>query len=433
MYRTLKSPLNIQVELTQQCNVVCRHCYNYFRHKNDPKYSLTKSDIDKMVEEFQKNQVMRGVITGGEPLKHSRLAIYLAQKMTANNMRVTLNSNLSLFTEEIGRELKEVNVKAFLVSLIADDPKIHDWVTQKPGSHQQTIAGIKLAVGMGFRILINMVLTNWNIDRVQQTGDLVGSLGVNKFGATRACAPGPIAVGFTEHLISIENLRRSLDILDHLKQKWGYEIDVFEHYPWCALSDVRRFSHLARRKCTAGITSASIGADGQLRPCGHSSRVYGSVLEEGLKIPWMRMTDWREQVYSQACSDCKYFRLCTGGCPVEAGNSKTGKDHHCTDQNDVISLPEKEEYPIINSDLELKIPNSVVLREEEFGGIIGSGSGGNSLVDHKTFNILVGLRHQTSFSARSVSVEYELDLSEITEFFSRLKFQNLIQPKEVRT
>lgn len=427
MYRTLSAPLNVQVELTQRCNEVCRHCYNYFRHESDPWYTLSFSDIDRIVGEFSENQVLRGVITGGEPLVSFDHTLHLARQMRQANMRVTLNSNMALFTKDVGEELLKMGINTILTSLIADEPKLHDWVTQSSGAWQKIADNIQLALKMGFRVLVNMVLTKWNIDRVQQTGDLVGSWGVQKFGATRACAPGPIACGFVKNLISVEELRKSLDIMDGLQKKWGYAIDVFEHYPWCAISDLAKFSYIARRKCTAGITSATIGADGQLRPCGHSARTYGSVIEEGLVKPWLKMTDWRQQIYSKECSDCKFFRMCTGGCPVEAENSEDGKDHHCTKEGDVMSLPKKVEYESIDSNTSFVIPSYVVLREESFGGIIASGIGGNLLVDEDTFAILKKLKINGSFSAKSVSTEYQINLTETVETLSRLKYQQLIK------
>jgi len=426
MYRRLSAPISVQIEITQRCNVTCLHCYNYFRHDDDPWVTLSNDAIDKIADDLERHQVIRGVITGGEPFMKQKQVFRMIEGMRRSGMVVTVNTNLTLFTEKIGESLKNMGVQGILTSIVADTADVHDKVTQNPGSLQKTIDGIKLARQLGFNVSVNMVLTKWNIDRVEQTGDLVGKLGVPKFGATRACAPGPIAPCFSENLISIEELRHSLDIMEKLQKRWGYKIDVFEHYPWCAISDIDRFQYLARRKCTAGITSASIGADGQLRPCGHSLKTYGSVPDEGLQTAWFKMDDWRRQTYSNECADCKFFRQCTGGCPVEAGNSSDGKDHHCTGEADVKPPTKKTPLQLVDPDTILQFSRHTVLRKEEFGGTVVSGYGGMSLVDPKTFGILQSKR-DSSFTVRGISNEHGIPIGEVLETISRFKIQKLVK------
>ncbi|MFA5652151.1 MAG: radical SAM protein [Candidatus Paceibacterota bacterium] len=427
MYKTLCGPIAVQVEVTEMCNDTCRHCYNFFRHDNYVCKTMSEGEVSIVISELQKYQVVRGVITGGEPLIVPDIFLKLAEGMASIGMRTTVNTNLILFNKAIGTELLKIGTGTIMTSLIGDTPELHDFVTQNPGSWKGTVNGIELAKSMGFRVLVNMVLTKWNIHRVREVGNLVGSLGANTFGATRACAPGPIAKDFHKNLISIEELRESLKILYELKEKWDYKVDIFEHYPWCALGDLEKYSYLARRKCTAGITSCTIGADGELRPCGHSSMRYGNVFSEGLSKPWMKMNDWRKQIYSGSCIKCSFFNRCTGGCPTEIQNSLDKKDHHCTSEEDVISLPiNKEEIISLDPDCIYKLNEKIVLRKEEFGGTIGTRNGEKLLfVDKKFFETLLNLRDQ-KFSIRQVSVESAEDLDQVIQLFSILFSKKMI-------
>jgi len=425
MFRTLKAPITVQIEVTEGCDNVCRHCYNFFRHQGYRNKTLTKEQADKIISEFKDLQVIRGVITGGEPLLAPDLVVHLANQMRALGMGIMFNSNLTLFNETIGKRMQESGIGSIMTSLIADDPAIHDFVTQQTGSWEKTTNNIKLAIKMGFRVMVNMVLTKWNYHRLQQTGDLVGSWGVKKFGATRACPPGPIAPQFTENLISIEELRSSLQTLYELQEKWGYRVDVFEHYPWCALGDVKKYHYLARRKCTAGVTSASIGASGQMRPCGHSSMTYGNVFEEGIQAPWLRMTEWRKQKYSSACQSCRHYRSCTGGCAVDAQNSERKLDHHMTCENDVSSLPGKELLPTIGDNDSYSFIPQAILRKEEFGGIIASGKVGAVYVDKQAFDILKAVRSRSHFTAKSISNEFQVEIESTRDILARLESQHL--------
>jgi len=404
MFRTLSAPINLQVEITEKCTHKCRHCYNYFRHGNDVDHTLSDSSIRFIANEIIENKVSRIVITGGEPLVEPEKVMGLVNYLSGTPwVSISLNSNMVLFDKQIGIRLFQAGVKTILTSLVADDSEIHDWVTQRPGSWNKTIEGIKLAKNLGYRVLINMVLTKWNIDRVYQTGKLAGILGADKFGATRACAPTPLVNVFESNLISITQLQKSLVEMYQLKEECGYDVDVFEHYPWCALGDLEKYQYLSRRKCLAGVTSASIGADGQLRPCGHSSKRYGSVLEDGLKVVWSKMYDWRKQQYVGVCKDCKYLKHCTGGCAVEAENSGKWRDHHCVGEEGVVKLPPKRTpVMLVSLDDRLRFQNHTGFRQEEFGGMLFSGNGGVIFLDKQSYSTMCKLAVEVFFTAREI-------------------------------
>lgn len=428
-YRTLSAPVNLQVEITEACTHCCRHCYNFFRYGEGDYKSLSRVELQILVDEIGKNKVSRIVLTGGEPLMESANLIWFAEQLNRFPwISVSLNSNMVLFTKEIGERLLGAGVTSILVSLTADTPELHDWITQRPGSWQKAVDHIKLAKDLGFKVLVNMVLTKWNVDRVYPMGKFVQSLGVDKFGATRACAPTPEAKKFLKNLISVDEVKKSLEELYRLKEECGYSVDVFEHYPWCVFGDVEKYRYLARRKCLAGVTSASIGSDGQLRPCGHSSKQYGSVFEEGLSNVWSHMSDWRSQQYVGVCKDCKHLNYCSGGCAVEAENSGEWKDHHCVGEDGVITLPKKKKKEIkVSLDDMLYFPKHVGLRDEEFGGIVFSGDGGLVLLDEEAYCVVKSVIGVDSFTPRQVIQNHGFEEMETIETLSDWMSKNLLK------
>jgi radical SAM protein with 4Fe4S-binding SPASM domain len=430
MFRTLKSPLNVQVELTWYCPNTCRHCYNAFRHEDEPVLTLSLDEIRIIAKELIDNNIFRVVLTGGEPMAFPGLLLHTVSILKDAGIGVTINTTLIGFTPEIAVSLKELGVKTILTSLISSNSETHDYVTQNPGSWQKTVDGIRLAVLCGFSVNVNMVLTKWNISEVEDTGNFVGELGASVFGATRACAPTAIATDFNKNLISIQELRDSLNTLYLLKEKWGYRVDVFEHYSWCSMQDIQKYSNLARRKCTAGITSATIGADGDLRACGHNPKHYGNVFVDGLAGAWGKMDDWRQGLHIQkSCLKCKYVGRCTGGCPVEAENSPRGRDHHTTGPGDVISVPDSF---MISADIPEGVYEflpEVIFREEGFGGIIGSSKGEIAFVDDVTLEVARDLRKMELFNLKSV-MGMGVSEEDSSVFINLLVSKNLLRKEE---
>ena len=358
------------------------------------------------------------------------LVLQATRILTAQSIAVGINSTLMDLTPELAQSLKELGVRTIMTSLISSNPVTHDFVTQNPGSWQKTVDGIKLAISYGFRVNVNMVLTKWNIHELEETGNFVGKLGATTFGATRACAPTPLAIEFSKYLLSLDELRQSLNLTYRLKDKWGYKVDVFEHYPWCAMQDVEKYAHLARRKCTAGITSVSIGADGDLRPCGHSSTHYGNIFTDGLAGAWAKMTDWRKGLHiQQSCTKCKLVKQCTGGCPVEAENSPRKRDHHTTGPNDVISLPKPKTISGEKPEGEFVFIPEVVFRAENFGGIIGSSRGDVVYVDETTFSLAQELGALPHFNVETL-VLLGVSLDDSSIFINHLVSKKILK-KEV--
>lgn len=422
-YRTLSAPLSIQVELTEDCTHLCRHCYCFFRQNGNCQHkSLSREQLKILVEEIKKNVVHYVTITGGEPLMELENLLFFAKELQQIPwLSISLNSNLVLMTEEIAQKLLSVGIKGVLTSLMADTPELNDYIACRKGIWQKTVNGIKIAKQAGMRVMANMVLTKWNIDRVYQTGKFVHSLGVDAFSASRACSPVPLVESFHKNLISIDEIRESLNTLYKLKDELGLSVDILTPYPWCIISDIEKYQDLARRKCNAGVTHAQIGPDGQVRPCGHSARCYGSVFEDGLAGCFAKMAEWREQKFSAPCKQCKFFTRCAGGCTVELENATYQSIGASLCEEDVSQLPASKPQNIkivISPDDELSFFSNTGMRSEEFGGTVFAKNGGIVHLDGASFEIVRNLQGKT-FSARQVAQESDFELEKLLVTFSR--------------
>jgi MoaA/NifB/PqqE/SkfB family radical SAM enzyme len=47
MYKELKSPVAVQLELTTACNHKCIHCYNHWRNASEKDVTLSEVDAKK--------------------------------------------------------------------------------------------------------------------------------------------------------------------------------------------------------------------------------------------------------------------------------------------------------------------------------------------------------------------------------------------------
>lgn len=423
-YRELSAPLSLQVEITEACNNRCIHCYNFWREA-DKQLCLTRLSalqLETIAGIAIENKIFAVTLTGGEPLLFWRILPPVIQKLRATGIDVSLNSNLTVMNDEIAQALKNSGLNSVLVSLLSHRAEIHDEISNHKGAWKKTIDGIKIVVSHGFRVAVNMVLLKSNYCDLYQTAELAQTLGVKSFCATKA-SPALNARDFTSLAIDTQELKQSLVQLETIRSKLGISVDILECYPLCLIGDAARFDYFARRSCTAGVTTCTVGSNGDIRPCSHADMVYGNIFREPFCDIWFRMDDWRNGAYiPKECLGCKFVAACSGGCRMEAkyyGNI-CGKDPHMTGPDDVIKLPvvDTKSGCNIRPDDRFKITENLQVRQEKFGATINIPIKGTFFVNKDAFRIISYCLYQKSFTLSQLSADTGITIDTLVKFIS---------------
>ncbi|KKS66876.1 MAG: Radical SAM domain protein [candidate division WWE3 bacterium GW2011_GWB1_42_6] len=175
MYTRLSAPLDVQWELTPWCTYNCVHCYNYWRRDERPMRVLTEDQLvvrRKTAKELLENKVFHVTLTGGEPLGVIEQVMPELRQLASAGIQMSINTNLALMTTEMGKLLKELGIRSILTSLMSADEILNDEIAQQRGAFRRTIEGIKVAVSMGLRVSVNMVVSQKNFDTIYDTGKL---------------------------------------------------------------------------------------------------------------------------------------------------------------------------------------------------------------------------------------------------------------------
>ena len=416
-YKTLSAPLTAQVEVTQRCNESCLHCYNHWRKRDNPSpfSTLNESQLSYVVRELIKNRVFGVTLTGGEPMLF-KTAVYEAVKMcTTAGMSCSLNSNLTTVKREDAIALKEAGVSFVLTSLLSHEESIHDVITERPGSHKKTLAGIAVLQQAGVPVGVNMVITRLNQHQIYETGKFVASLGVKNFSATKVSPSLSMREHFSNLDVSQKTVRESLEILVRLREEFGLKVDILRCYPMCLIGDISRYKWFARRNCGAGVATVTVGADGSLRPCSHSDNVYGNVLEEGLQPGWKRMGEWRDgSLIPNRCWECAFLQECTAGCRTDAkycGDIK-GMDPMATDPEEVMQQPiSVDRFDSAKfTKQKIRMTKNLRFREEEFGGVLMAYGKPPIFLNKDAFSVALSLQDLSSFFIEEVAIGLRISL-----------------------
>jgi radical SAM protein with 4Fe4S-binding SPASM domain len=310
----LKSPLMIELTMTQLCNHKCLHCYNPWRQKENPNRSISSSEIDTLLMELQKNEVFHLVISGGEPLADYKTLKPLLENVSKTNLSVSLNSNLTLINKDIAVELKNYGIDVILTSLPSAREDECNKILGHSNAFQKIVKGIQVAQEAGLEVLVNAVINKRNINSIYETAEFVAGLGVNYLSFTVATPPS-YAKSDMNYLLTNEEIKKIGDTLIAVKQKYNLFIDTITPLPLCALGDMAKYGNISRRACSAGVTHFTVGYDGETFACSHENSSYGNIKSDGIKDIWQAMENWRlgKNLHNQ-CSTCDYLDVCGGEC-----------------------------------------------------------------------------------------------------------------------
>lgn len=400
---SLKTPCQIDMEITTACNHSCRYCYNFWRHDDGKKnVKMSRETIDVIIDDIIKKKVFNVVLTGGEPFTNYEVLLHGVRRLTEAGILVSCNTNITLASKEQLCELRQAGLPHILTSLASYEPEINDLIFNSKDVLPKIVNGIKNAIDVGIKISVNTVVSRDSKDHIYQTGLFVSSLGASNMFLTRVVPSTSCSAEVAkEFVLKPEEYIPVLDAAIRVKEKTGINIGSLIQYPVCFLKDADKYVDFVGRGCTAGKKMICINANGETHACFHENKSYGNVLEIGLGGVWKNMEMWRnDSLVPEDCQKCKWLRWCEGGCRVYA-DALDKKDYMCVGPD---GLPEpKEEYEksmhLVN-DGEFKIRNGLRYREEgDFWliHIVGawitkiSGEVAGFLIDHEKTGTKFGL------------------------------------------
>lgn len=379
--------------------------------------------LDKAIDEIIANQVFHVTLTGGEPFLARRQLYHALERLIGSGIACGVNTNLVSFQEKDALRLFEIGIRGILTSVCSFDEKTHDNIVQKHGSFQRTIAGIATALRNGISISASMVLTKLNVHSVYQTGIFLRELGVTQFFATKA-SPPINSIDFQKLMITQNELIESMDALSQL-QSVGLEVGILECYPLCGYLSQKSYPFATNRRCSAGITTCTIGVDGDVRPCSHSDRIYGNIEMESLKSTWMAMSECRNgSDLPDKCISCALFNKCSGGCRVDArycfGVGGQRDPYSNPDDVALVEIFSSKNLPMITKDTCLGVV-PIKMRREKSGVLCANiNKSATPVFCNQDTAKLIELVKVGSFSPKSISESFGIPLEGTLEICSLL-------------
>lgn len=322
MKRLFSAPTTVNLELTELCNVKCRHCYNFWRDESAGVAALNTRTLDLVLDKMAEAGVFHMILSGGEPFSQFDLLEYAVRGVISRGMSVSCNSNLMLATPERIRRLLDAGLDHILTSAPTHDPVLNDRIMNHPGAFGRLIAGIRVATGEGMRVSANMVITRRNRTHVRDTGRMVAELGCQKLFVTRSVPPTYADPALEDdYALTPDEVREVLDDALWVRDACNIMIGSLVSYPLCFLGDLEKYADFVGRGCPSQSGHRmSVNANGAIHACVHEEESYGDVFKGSVTEAYQtKMRKWHDGRFHYAgCQGCEYANVCESGCSMMA-------------------------------------------------------------------------------------------------------------------
>ena len=162
---------------TRQCNLSCIHCYANADSQRSPEEMDTAAG-KAFISDLADFGVPVILFSGGEPLLRKDL-FPLASLARELGIRVALSTNGTLITDQVAREIKEIDFAEVGISLDGIGTN-NDHFRGRDGAFEAALAGIRNCVARGLRVSLRLTITRFNYQEIPAIFRLVEAEGIDR-------------------------------------------------------------------------------------------------------------------------------------------------------------------------------------------------------------------------------------------------------------
>ncbi|WP_203471582.1 radical SAM protein [Dissulfurispira thermophila] len=284
----------LELQITDKCNLRCRHCYIGKPISNE----LSIYEIKTVLDEFEEMQGLRLLITGGEPLIHSHFD-EINFLLPEYNFRKILFTNGLLLNPKI---LKGLNVDEIQFSVDGMENG-HESIRGK-GTYKVVMQKIYEAINAGITVSIATMIHARNLDEFDEMDKLFRKIGIKDWTVDVPCVSGNLELN---PIFSVppKIAGRYLN--------YGFSSGL----------------HGGGEGFACGLHLMSVLANGNICKCAFYSHTPVGNINEGLRRSWKKIKPLRLE--NMECSDslCGFINECRGGCRFRAGDNRKRDLYKC--------------------------------------------------------------------------------------------------------
>ena len=310
-------PLVLIWELTQACELACKHCRADAQPRRHPD-ELTTAEGKALLDEarqFGEGQLV--VLSGGDPLAREDV-VELVDYGTDCGLQMTLTpSGTTSLTADALADLEAAGLRRLALSIDGGSEAAHDRFRGEDGSFEATIQAAEVAREQGIPLQVNTTVCAETVEQLPAIRDLVADLGAVLWSVFFLV---PVGRGRVLTPITSERAERVMEWLHDVadEARFGVKTTEAPHYRRVAAQRAGGEDDGLRRRrgVRAGKGFAYVSHTGEVYPSGFLPESAGNVREASV-VDVYRHADLFESLRDDDalqgdCGACEFRTVCGG-------------------------------------------------------------------------------------------------------------------------
>lgn len=314
---------SLRIEITGKCNLQCLYCHAARLNTADARADeLSTPRILELIDEARGQDCREFTLIGGEPFLN-RDWVTIAQKC-GNDSVVNITTNGHFFDDETVDALEALpQVQELRISL--DGLASHDLVRR--GSNHRLVLAAAAKIVCRFpqrRVVVQTTCNQRNLSELLNLYEALKEIGIFRWRISQLWRYGRTREN--EGLLEFADYDEMFDVYRRLLEKYHadgkpFRLGIYNVYN----SQITAEQYVAMdpdtHPCLYHFGAVCVKANGELTFCPALDIPFASVktqsITQALQSEWLSRFQ-ATTVRSVACGNCRYIKLCGGGCRADA-------------------------------------------------------------------------------------------------------------------
>lgn len=339
--RYLPSPIFVNIYLTNECNLRCKHCIDSsgILTEEEKSRELSNEEIYGLIDYYIDKGVSNFSFSGGEPLIHRNVfnfIKYIRERSTKKEIKITLLTNATLVDESVAKKLYDLGVNYVRTSIESCNPETHDWIRGKE-NFEKVIFGLKHLLKANIpEVGVTITVNKKNLNEIESTIEFLYNLGL-RYITMAPLMPLGRGQNLKDLLLDIEDFKKLLEKKIAFEKQYPNVFFTLDSPLLVIL--VKDNPELLEKHgpCVIGTCFIGFKANGDIYACPIRDEVIiGNIRNDNLEDIWNNSPFLNQirnlDLLEGKCKECEFKSYCGGGCRAHSHikyNDVTYPDPYC--------------------------------------------------------------------------------------------------------
>lgn len=340
-------PTVVSIELTDRCNIRCKHCYGSFGIENVN--SIPKDKLVHIFKSMKEVGVLTVELTGGDPSVYPYTAEAIETAFDVGIQSVMLLTNGISLNKELIETVARHKDKMFVqIDLHSLNDKYYDWFTGSKGNLTRVQKNIDILVSKGVQVRACSIITPHNYHEVTDIAEWA-----YKHGAVLYATSPVVEIGrATDRGVNSDLVFTNPEELEEYLKLYD---KISERYPSFIKGKVSE-ERQKTKNCGALTSQCSVKSNGDIKLCAMDTGEYfdlnlGNILEDSMKQIYDKNYNFLSELIelqlprkeNPSCNNCNYALFCDG-CLLRGFLRAQDMEENCNWYNKYVPSIVKERF-----------------------------------------------------------------------------------------